>query len=336
MEERGAFRVGVLGAGAIAQVVHLPTLTQMEDVSIGAVCDPNESKARALAGRFGIPAAHEKFGPFLSEDIDAVVICTPSDLHEEQAIGALRAGKHVLVEKPLALSAEGVQRVIECAEDNQRTLMVALNGRHRPDAEALRPFATGGELGEVFYIRAGSLNRKVHALRPTWRHDPERAGGGALMDLGVQVLDLCLWMLDYPKVSRVLAHLHPGEDMPVEDSAALMVKCATGPVISVQLTWSLVGQRDRQYLEMLGSRGTASLSPLAVYKEVEQGHLDVTPQVPPGRSNIYTASYHTQLAEFVAVARGEREAPLPHEQADLMRLIALAYRSAEEGREIDV
>ncbi|HUH14099.1 MAG TPA: Gfo/Idh/MocA family oxidoreductase, partial [Longimicrobiales bacterium] len=212
--------------------------------------------------------------------------------------------------------------------------MLALNNRWRPDVLALKPFGAGGELGDIFYVRAGLLNRKVRILRPTWRHRKATAGGGALMDLGVQALDLALWMLDYPRIDRVLCHLHPGERMEVEDSAALTLKCARGPVISLQVTWNLFGQRDRQYLEMLGTRGSASLSPMAVYKEVEQGLLDVTPGVTGQRGNIYTASYRQMLDHFAEACRGECEQELPVEQVELMRILSLAYESAARGKEI--
>lgn len=335
MNEGADFRIGILGTGAIAQVVHLPTLTQMRGVSVAAVCDPDESKTHALARRFEVPTVYETDEELLrDETIDGVVICTPSHLHEEHSIRALQAGKHVLVEKPLGLTAAGADRVVRAAREADRTLMVALNSRYRADTNALKPFLDGGELGEVFYLRAGSLNRKVRVVRPTWRHRKETAGGGAIMDLGVQTLDLCLWMLDYPEVERVLAHTHPGERMEVEDSAAITVKLTKGPVISVQLTWSLFAQKDQHYLDILGSQGSATLAPFAVFKEVEHGLLDVTPQLPPGRANFYTVSYRQQLAHFVDAAQGEREAGLPEEQVELMRLIELAYRSAESRREV--
>lgn len=335
MSESGDLRIGILGLGAIAQVVHLPTLTQMKGVSIAGVCDPDLKKAHSLATRFGVGASYEDDEELLADDrIEAIIISTPSHLHEEHAISALRAGKHVLMEKPLALTAKGAEKVIKAAEKADRVLMLALNNRWRPDVLALKPFPSGGELGDLFYVRAGLLNRKVRMIRPTWRHKKETAGGGALMDLGVQALDLALWMLDYPPIQRVLCHLHPGEKMEVEDSAALTLKCETGPVVSLQVTWSLFGQSDRQYLEMLGTRGSASLSPMAVYKEVEQGLLDVTPPVTGQRGNVYTASYRQMLAHFAEACRGEVEQPLPTEQVELMRILSLAYESAAKGKEI--
>lgn len=334
-EEGREFRVGLLGTGAIAQVVHLPLLSQMKGAKLHAICDVDYPKAAALGSRFGIPKTERRDeAVFEDPDIDCVVISTPSHLHESQVIAALEAGKHVLVEKPLALTAEGATRVLKVAEKTDRALMVALNNRYRPDALAMKPFATGGELGKLFFAKAGWLNRKVRIVRPTWRHRRNSAGGGALMDLGLQILDLALWMLDYPGFDRVVAQLHGGEGIEVEDSAAVLFTKDGGLTLSLEVTWSNFGQRDRHYLQLLGSHGAASLSPLAVFKEIEHGLLDLTPQLPVGQGNPYTASYRQQLRHFLDVCSGERERELPYDQAELMRLLAVAYQSAAEGREV--
>jgi predicted dehydrogenase len=330
-------QIAVLGTGAIAQVVHLPTLAQMHGVRTKGVCDVDFNKATALARRFNIPTVYRRDEEvFAAPDVDGVVICSPSHLHEGQAIAALQGGKHVLVEKPLSLTAEGAKRVIDAARAADRRVMVALNGRYRADARSVRTFVTNGELGQVFLLRAGQLNRKVRLLRPTWRHRRRTSGGGALMDLGVQVLDLCMWMLDYPKVRRIICQTHPGEGMEVEDTAAILLETEAGASIAVEVSWSLLGARDRQYLHLLATRGSASLVPLAVHKELEHGLVDVTPQIPPGRWNVYTATYRDQLEHFAAVVAGKRDCVPPTEQIQLMELIALAYRSAERGEEVRV
>jgi predicted dehydrogenase len=335
MADDGRTRVALLGLGAIAQVVHLPILSQLPNAALLGACDFDYAKARAIAGRFGIPRVYRSDNEVLdADDIDAIVICTPSHLHESQAIAALERGKHVLVEKPLALDAAAAERVVAAAELAGRSLMVAMNNRYRPDAMALKPFADGGELGELFLVRGAWLNRKVRVIRPTWRHRKATAGGGAMMDLGVQTLDLALWLLGYPRVGSIVCHMHRGEGLEVEDTAAMVLRLAGGASISLTVSWSLVADRDRHYLRLLGSRGSGAISPLAVFKEVETGLLDVTPSLPPGRENPYTASYRHELQHFLRVVRGEEDAILPREQIDLMRVVALAYRSAEEKREV--
>ena len=335
MTDGNDFAIGLLGTGAVAQVVHLPMLAHYRGARIAAVCDLDRDKAAALASRFGIPeVARADEAIFENPELDAVMICTPSYLHEAQCIAALEGGKHVLVEKPLALTPEGARRVLDVAERTGRSLMVALNNRYRADTLALKPFARGGELGDIFFVKAGWLNRKVRMTRPTWRHRRASAGGGALMDLGVQVVDLALWTLDYPKIDRVVAHLHRGEGIEVEDSAALLCTLVNGPILNIEVTWSMLDRRDRHYLQVLGTHGAGSLTPFTVYKELEQGLVDVTPQIPPGPGNAYTQSYRLLMQHFIDTATGARPIELPHDQIDLMRLIQLAYMAAGEGREV--
>jgi predicted dehydrogenase len=335
VSQAGDVRIGILGLGSIAQVVHLPILSQLDGVKLIAASDADRAKTRALAARFGIPRVHGTDAEVMqADDIDAVVICTPNHLHAEQAIAALESGKHVLVEKPIALSAADAERVLAAAETAGRTLMVAMNHRYRPDTLALKPFADGGELGRIFLARGAWLNRKFRVVRPTWRHRLATAGGGVLMDLGAQALDLALWILDFPRAESVFCHTNPGEGIEVEDTAALVLRLADGCSISLTLSWSLVAERDRHYMRLLGTRGSGAIQPLAVFKEVETGLLDVTPNIQVGRENAYTASYRMELEHFVRCLRGEETVPLPRDQVELMRLIALAYRSAAEHREI--
>jgi predicted dehydrogenase len=335
MTDRDEIRVGMLGLGAISQVVHLPILTQLKGVKLIAVCDADHAKAKAIASRFGIPRVHLADEEVVrSDDLDAIVICTPSHLHEAQSIAALEAGKHVLVEKPLAIDSAAAERVIQTAVRCDRALMVAMNNRYRPDAQALKPFIEGGELGDVFLVRGAWLNRKTRVVRPTWRHRAATAGGGAMMDLGVQTLDLALWLLGFPAISSVIAHMHQGEVMEVEDTAAAVLRLANGGAVTITVSWSLVSERDRHYLRVLGTRGSGAISPISVYKEIETGLLDVTPNVSPARENPYTASYRHQLSRFMDMVRGEAPRELPHEQIELMRIVALAYESARERREV--
>jgi predicted dehydrogenase len=338
MREGDKLRVGLLGVGAIAQVVHLPVLSKLKNVELLGVGDADQPRARAIASRFGIPHVFERDeDAFESDELDAIIICTPTHLHESQSIAALQGGKHVLVEKPLAPTPEAVERVIHVAGEARRTLMIAMHNRHRPDTVALRPFAQGGELGHVFLTRGAWLNRKTRVVRPTWRHRKATAGGGAMMDVGVQALDLALWMLDFPEAASVISHMHFPPGMEVEDNAAVLVRLANGAAISLTVSWSLIAERDRHYMRMLGTRGSGAISPLAVFKEVETGQMiDVTPSVALGRENLYTASYRRELSHFVAVALGQAEEPLPREQVQVMKVVQAAYRSFEEKREIGI
>src|SRR5690606_15334956 len=144
-EDREEIRVALLGSGAVAQVVHLPVLSRLPGVRLAAISDVDRPKAATIASRFGVPRVlRNDEEAFASDEIDAIVICTPSHLHEEQAIAALEAGKHVMVERPLALDEAGTERVLAAAEASGKALMVALNNRYRQDIGALLPFLRGG------------------------------------------------------------------------------------------------------------------------------------------------------------------------------------------------
>jgi predicted dehydrogenase len=325
-------RVAVLGAGSIAQVVHLPILSRMRGVEVVAIADRDAHTARTIAERFGVERVATRSAEVLTDDVDAVVVCTPSNRHEEQVGAALAAGKHVLCEKPLALTEEGVRRLLD-HEGADRRLMVAMNQRFRPDAAALRQFVAGGELGDVFYLKTGWLNRYRPRGR-TWRDRKATAGGGAFMDLGIQMLDLALWILGYPEPERISAHMRGHPESEVEDSAVVVLRLADDRLINLECTWNLKAKRDRQFLHVMGTSGSGSLAPLAVFKEMPVGLAEVTPQIPAARENPFTASYRHELAHFVEVVRENRASLPPVEHRTLMRLVEAAYRSATDRREI--
>lgn len=337
VDTRGPVRVGVLGAGAISQVVHLPILSEREDVDLVAVSDLDAPKAETLAERFGVTRVLDDRGLVEDDEIEAIVIATPNYLHEEYAIAALEAGKHVLVERPLALSADGVERILEARRASGKAVIAGMSHRFRPDVTALRAFVAGGELGEIYSVRGSWLNRRVPLVRSTWRQKPEEAGGGALIDLGVQALDLCLWIVEYPRIVRVLASVHQG-DFEVEDAATVLAVSEGGMVLTVEVSWSLFAGEDRHFARVMGTEGSGSLPPLEVYKQLGGRPLEVTPRQPRprGGENPYTNAYRRELDHFVRTVLGEAEAPPPDDQARLMALVEAAYRSAREGGEVEL
>jgi predicted dehydrogenase len=328
-------RIGVLGTGATSQLMHLPILCERRDVEVVAVADTDRPKAEAIARRMGIQAVLDDDELLAMPDVDGIVVCTPNYLHETQAITCLQAGKHVLVERPLALSAVGVERVLAAAEDADRAVLVGMNHRYRPDASALRSFVAGGELGSVYAVRGVWLNRTVPLARTTWRQRPEEAGGGALMDLGVQALDLCLFLLDGARIVRVTALARVGEHE-VEESAKLLAETSRGTAISVEVSWNYFGEADYRRVRVMGTEGSGVIPDLRVYKQLGGRPLDVTPRQPwpRGGEDHYTNSYRRVLDHFVRTITSEAETALPTDQVHLMEAIGAAYRSIEEGREV--
>lgn len=329
-------RVGVAGTGAISQLVHLPLLHERDDVDLVAVSDADEAKAQAIGERFGVSRVLGDPDLLSDPDVEVILVCTPNHLHEAQALAALEHGKHVLVERPLALSAEGCQRVLDAARAAGRIVAVGMSHRFRSDVAALRAFVAGGELGRPYAARVAWMNRKVPLRRSTWRQRPDEAGGGALMDLGVQALDLGFWLLGNPRVKRVSAVL-TRDEYEVEDAGTILAETEDGVAFSVEVSWSFFAAEDRHYARVMGSDGSGSLPPLEVYKQLGGRPMEVTPRQAPSRGgNPYMNSYRREIDLFLRSVRGEGDGELPDEQVHLMEVLEAAYRSAAERREIEL
>jgi predicted dehydrogenase len=331
---RAPIRIGVLGLGAIAQMAHLPVLARMRGVQIGAVCDNDAAKARSLAQRFGVRDFCTDIDELLElRDLDAIVIATPNHLHEIHVLSALRAGLHVLCERPLALNAKGVERIVAAAQKAGRVVMVANNHRFRHDAQTLDAFLRGGELGKVRAVRMGAYRRRS-AMAP-WRLRRAEAGGGAFLELGLPLLDLAGWLTDAPRVTRVAAQMERGRGAnAVEESAVAFIECEGGFTVTVDVHWNYVGEDERWWFEVIGTKGSARLAPLRITKEIHGTPVDVSPSGASTRDTAFTQSYRSELAHFVAAVRGDIEPELPTDQVRLYKLVDAVYRAADEGKEL--
>jgi len=329
-------KVGVIGGGAIAQVAHLPVLKKLKSIEVQAICDTDLPKARALADQFGVKDALDDIEDLLGYSaLDAVVIASPNHLHESHILAALSANLHILVEKPLAMTAASVQRIVRAAEKRDRVLMVGMNHRYRPDVQIVRSFVQSGELGRVESVR-GSW----HVFRPSrnqlgWRQRRDQAGGGAMLDLGLAILDLGLWLGGTPAPVRVSACLDAaGKERAVEQSGSAFVVCENGMSLFVDVTWHHLGEGERFGVGLRGSKGTAAINPLTVWKELHGMPMDVSPTASGSRENAFTASYRAEWAHFEAAIAGEAKVPALQEHLVLHRVIDAIYKSADDGRDV--
>lgn len=193
-------RVVVLGCGAIAQRRHLPELTFRKDVEVVAVMDPRLSRAKEVAAKFNVPNVFEDYKQALKLKPDVVYVCSPNAFHARQSIDALKAGAHVLVEKPMAVSMTEAKAMIAAAKAAKKQLMVAHNQRLAPSHVRAKEIYKSGVLGKCLGFRATF----AHGGPDKWSVDGENcqffkkdlAVLGALADLGVHKIDLVRWLLD--------------------------------------------------------------------------------------------------------------------------------------------
>jgi predicted dehydrogenase len=250
-------------------------------------------------------------------------------------MAALRHDAHVLCERPLTVSRESAERLVEVADGAGRQLLVANNHRFRYDVRAIRHFVTNGDLGTIRFVRSTWLNRRSARPRHGWRRERLNAGGGALMDLGAQALDMALWTLDYPDVERVRARTWGRQDA-VETGAVVQLALADSVTITVEVSWELADERDHHELYVLGSDGTAGSAPLRVTRRDVGGIVDVTPPTSRPARTLYQDSYRQEWAEFLRYVRGEKPIESPADQISLAAVLDACYESAMEDREIQL
>jgi predicted dehydrogenase len=307
----------------------------MRGVSLVSLCDNDAAKARSLAQRFGVPNTFTDIDDLLEagNHLDAVIVATPNLLHEPHALSALRAGLHVMVERPLALSSAGVERLLAAAREADRRLFVANNHRFRSDVQALSAFLHGGELGKVHSARAGAY--RTRGPNASWRTRRAEAGGGAFLEHGLPFLDLAAWLGDFPDLVRLSATMwRPAGAGSVEDSMTVFIEATNGFNLTIDVSWAYVGEAERWWFEVLGTRGSARLSPLRIVKSLNGVPADVSPTGAATRESPFLQSYRAELAHFVAVLRHEAEYEAPDDQLLVYRVLELIYQAAEDGKEI--
>lgn len=331
--------VGVVGAGAVAQVAHLPMLARMEGVAVTAICDNDTSKARSLADRFSVPNVFDDIEDLLtSARPDAVVICTPNHLHEIHVKTALSAGAHVLCERPIALSVDGVRQVISAQQRAGRIVMAGFNYRYRADVQAVKSFLERGELGRLHAMRGGWYTFRPSRQALGWRQRREQSGGGAMLDLGLGLIDLALWLAGNPVPRQVTASFSrsDGESDTVEDAGCALIRCDGGITLVVDVSWHWVGESEHFWFGVHGSEGSATISPLRVFKEMNGSAVDVTPTGASGRENPFTTSYAAEWASFVAAIKGIVAAPSLEAQVVVHQVMEAMFESAREGGTVEL
>lgn len=334
MAER--IRLGIVGAGAVTQIGHLPALKRLKEIQVVGICDNDRAKARALADRFAIPDAFGDIAELVEfEELDALLVCTPSHLHESHVLAGLSAKLHVFVERPLALSPGGAQKLIKAAQRADRTIMVGANHRYRPDIQQIRSCVQSGELGQLESIRAWWFLARAGRAGLGWRQKRELAGGGAMLDLGLGLLDLAMWLTGFSPATRVSAVFPDrGREKGVEPSGAAMIALDGGAAIHLDVSWRFVGPGERYGLALRGAKGSARINPLAIWKDFNGVAQDIAQSGAHSRETPFALGALAQWAHFAAVVRGEVKPPDISEQLQLLKVMEAIYASAEQGRDI--
>jgi predicted dehydrogenase len=308
-------RVALIGSGWV-QAFHARAVQEHPAGELAAVANWREGSARRLAERFGIPRVTTDWrGLAADPGIDAVVVATPNSFHALQAIEFLRAGKHVLVEKPMATSVDEADRMIEAARSSGARLMVAHCWRFRDEVIVLRDRIAAGELGEI--VKTRGYGAHVAWGPSGWFTDPALAGGGALLDMGVHAIDTARFLLGDPDPLRVCAVVgtrYAAGRYQVDDDAILLITWSNGTNSIVEAGWwqPHVGGLEAD-TEVYGTRGYARVFPT---------------EVPEGYEHCSQPMYSAQMREFLdAIVSGRAPRPTGEDGRVVLQVVEEAYRS---------
>jgi predicted dehydrogenase len=327
-------KVAVIGLGGIAQLVHLPYLTRIENVEITAVADVNKSRLITIADKFNIKERYKDHNELLANsDTGTIIIATPTNTHKEIAIACLKANRDVLVEKPLARTYNESKQIVDAAKKYKRKIMVGMNLRYRPDAMILKSLVSAGEIGQPFYIKCGWLKRQSSSQK--WFTKKEESGGGVIIDLSILLLDMALWLLNFPPIISVTAQSYYHNTKTVEDTSVSFLRCADSSCINIESSWSLSRENDFFYFDVYGTKGSASLNPFQIHKKIEDQLIDLTPSQNENALNLFKKSYMNELKSFIGAVNGLNPVfSSADDSLSRMEVIEAMYKSSAQKKEI--
>ena len=319
---------GIIGIGTLSDAAIAPAIARQPDSELVAVCSRSSERAASFAHRHGDPKPYDDYDAMLADDrVGVVYIATPNALHVDHMVQAAAAGKHVLVDKPMALSAEDGRRMVAAAQEHGVRLAVGFQLRHKVTNRVARQVIAAGRIGTPLLYELSIGAGKDHFPYDTWRSDPDLAGGGTVLNQGTHVIDLVQFLADSP----ILEVACFADAPPAEDVAVISCRLANGALATLSSNqliggtprvWRAVGAEG--WLEGRGALGAAPGDQLVV------GGEEV---LASGTTN----AYDEEVDAFARAVQGSQ--PISGTGQDGLRTIAVVdavYRSAAEGRAVTV
>ncbi|MFC5471381.1 Gfo/Idh/MocA family protein [Cohnella suwonensis] len=347
-------RIGVIGTGSISEC-HLNAYARNANARIVAICDVNEERARKVAAKYGADKTFTDYHRLLADpDIDAVSICTWNNTHAPISIAALEAGKHVLVEKPLARTVEEALAIERAVRSTGKLLQVGFVRRYDPNVKMLREFADRGEFGELYYAKASTIRRLGNP--GGWFADVERSGGGPLIDIGVHVIDLVWYLMGRPKAKTVsgnvynklgnrsnVKHLsfykaadYDASKNTVEDLASAVIRFENGASLMVDVSYSLHAKKDEGTVKLYGAKGSFEIDPeVVIVTEKYDTILNIEPQTDSKAGFSGDPAFQNEIDHFIdCIANGTEQISPVEDGVEIMKILSAIYESAAKGEEV--
>lgn len=351
-------KIGIVGCGGIANGKHLPAIKRNGNFEILAFCDLIEERAIKAKEEYGTPESriYTDYEELIKEDLDAVYVLTPNSVHAPVTIAALKAGKHVMCEKPMAKTYAEAKAMVETAKETGKVLTIGYQSRYRNDSQYLKRACENGDLGEIYYAKAHAVRRRAV---PTWGVflDEEKQGGGPLIDIGTHALDLTLWMMDNYEPESVMGSVYRkladqtetgnawGDWDPavftVEDSAFGFIKMKNGATINLEASWALnTLDVDEAKTSLCGTKAGADMKDGLRINSVKYGRQCVEkPNMEAGGVAFYdgTAEEPTDIEQRVfynAITKGTPLTVKPEQALVVTQILEAIYDSAKTGKPV--
>ena len=340
-------KVGIIGSGFEADIHAAAFGIMPEEAEVVAVASPSPGHAEQLAKRYGVPRVFQDYRQMLAEsDIEMVTITAPNYLHAEMTADIAAAGKHVVCEKPLCMTLEEADRMVEVCRKKGVLLMYAEELFFTPKYVKAKEMADQGAFGKVYLVKQSEKHFGPHA---DWFWDMERAGGGALMDLGCHGIAFCYWFLGRPAIRSVQCQMGTyvhAEKTRGEDNSICILEFDNGAVGMVEDSWARRGGMDDR-IEVFGDGGASYANllmgnALPTYSEHGYGYaVEKAPTTKgwtyPVYEELWNYGFPQEMRHFARCVRGKEEPIVTGEDGRVvMEALYAAYASAGRGVKISL
>jgi predicted dehydrogenase len=345
-------KVGIVGAGQISYG-HVTQINEHPGAEVVAVADPSEKRAKLLQEKFSLPQRYQDAKEMIADpEIDAVSIAVPNFLHAPVALDALKAGKHVLLDKPFALNYKEAQSVVAAAKKAKKVFTMGMNWRFNQHAQTIRALTDRKEFGEIYHAKATILRRCGIPKFGTWFCEKKKSGGGCMLDIGVHFLDLCLYAINNFKPVSVSGQTYtkfgnrklgggtwgmsdPGKHVfDVDDFASALIRFENGATVTLDVAWAMHQKEDtKMSVQLMGTQAGASMLPQAeIYRYgKKKGEYEVVePQKvkPP-----YPGK--TRFGNWIdAILKKDKLCCAPEEALAVQKILDGIYESSRTGKEV--
>lgn len=352
-------KIGIIGLGGIGRGVHARAYHMYKPlkarVEIVGVCDLIAERAQEAKDKlFQDAKVYTDYKEMLKDaSIDAVDICTPNYMHSVIAVDAFAAGKHVFCEKPDAVSVEEALKMKQASEQSGKTLMVMRNNRFCPSSIETKKYIEAGNMGEIYAGRCGWIRRRGIPGKGGWFTTKAQSGGGPLIDLGVHMIDLAIWLMGNPTPVAVTgstyckfaeatgsdsAHSNFGDAkadgvFDVEDLAIGFIKFDNGASLQIEFSWASNIKKEQRFVELRGTKAGLCWKNAKATVFSEEGGKLTNQKIKTGL--VFPEGHPRNLANFVDVLLdGKEPVYKPQQGIDMIKILTAIYESAKTGKEV--